>query len=32
MLSKVTQCIDEVLDPSTASYVDNLTINEALKF
>ena len=29
---KVKQYIDQFLDPSKASYVDNLTANEALKF
>ena len=32
ILSKVKQHIDEFLDPSQASYVDNLTVNKALKF
>ena len=29
---KVKQYTDKFLDPSKASYVDNLTVNEALKF
>ena len=32
ILLKVKQYIDEFLDPNKASYVDNLTANEALKF
>ena len=32
ILLKVKQYIDEFLDPGKASYADNLTVNEALKF
>ena len=32
LLSKVKEYIDEFLDPKNRSYVDNLTVNEALKF
>ena len=32
ILSKVKQYIDELLDPSKAPYVDNVTVNEVLKF
>ena len=31
ILSKVKQYMDEFLDPSKASYLDNLTVNEAFK-
>ena len=32
ILSKVKQYIDELLDPSKASYVDHLTVDQTLKF
>ena len=32
ILSKVEQYIDEFLDPSKASYDDNLTVDQTLKF
>ena len=31
-LSKAKQYIDEFLDPSKASYVDDLTVDQTLKF